>query len=75
MKQEMKDIAFNVAYQAPASFVAWWQQLSLTTALAVLLGVLQVAYLLRKWWREESEWGLRLKRWTEGRFTKPGDLS
>jgi len=75
MKQEMKDIAFNVVYQTPASLVAWWQQLSLTTALAVLLGVLQVAYLLRKWWREETEWGLRLKRWAKGQFTAPGDLS
>ena len=74
MKQEMKDIAFNVIYQTPASLVAWWQQLSLTTALAVLLGVLQVAYLLRKWWREETEWGLRLKRWAKGQFTARGDL-
>ena len=75
MKQEMKDIAFNVVYQTPASLVARWQQLSLTTALAVLLGVLQVAYLLRKWWREETEWGLRLKRRAKGQFTAPGDLS
>lgn len=74
MKQEMKDIAVNVAYNAPASIVAWWQQLSLTTALAVLLGVLQVAYLLRKWWREETAWGMRLKRWSKGDFTKPGEL-
>lgn len=74
MKQEIKDIAVNVAYQAPASLVAWWQQLSLTTALAVLLGVLQIAYLIRKWIREETEWGLRAKRWAAGRFTRPGDL-
>lgn len=75
MKQEVKDIAFQVAYQAPATVVAWWQQISLTTVLAVLLGVLQIAYLVRKWWREETEAGLRLKRWAEGHFTKPGDLS
>lgn len=74
MKQEIKDIAFNVAYQAPASIVAWWQQLSLTTAIAVVLGVLQIAYLIRKWVREETEWGQKLKRWAEGRLTKPGDL-
>lgn len=75
MKQEIKDIAVNVAYNAPASMVAWWQQLSLTTAIAILLGVLQVAYLIRKWWREETEWGVKLKRWADGRMSKPGDLS
>lgn len=75
MKQEIKDIAVNLAYQAPASVIAWWQQLSLTTVIAIVLGVLQVAYLLRKWWREETEWGQKLKRWADGKFTSPGDLS
>lgn len=75
MKQEIKDIAVNLAYQAPASVIAWWQQLSLTTAIAIVLGVLQIAYLARKWWREETEWGVRLKRWAKGDVTRPGDLS
>lgn len=75
MKQELKDIALNVMYQAPASAIAWWQQLSATTAIAVVLGMLQIAYLVRKWWREETEWGQKLKRWAVGNFTKPGDLS
>jgi hypothetical protein len=75
MKQEIKDIAVNLAYQAPASVIAWWQQISLTTTIAIVLGLLQIAYLLRKWWREETEWGQRLKRWAKGEFTKPGDLS
>ena len=75
VKQEVKDIAFNVLYQAPASLVAWWQQISLTTAIAVVLGVLQIAYLIRKWIREETEWGQKLKRRARGYFTKPGDLS
>lgn len=75
MKQELKDIAVNLAYQAPASVIAWWQQISLTTAIAIVLGLLQIAYLLRKWWREETEWGQRLKRWSKGDFTQPGDLS
>lgn len=74
MKQEIKDIAVNVAYQAPASLIAWWQQLSLTTAIAIVLGVLQVLYLLRKWYREETEWGVKWKRWADGKFTKPGEL-
>lgn len=75
MKQEFKDIAINLVYNAPTSLVAWWQQLDTTTVIAVVLGALQVAYLLRKWWREETEWGLRLKRWAKGDHTKPGDLS
>ncbi|NDZ12033.1 hypothetical protein C7T35_15495 [Variovorax sp. WS11] len=74
MKQEIKDIAANIVYQAPASVVAWWQQLSLTTAIAITLGVLQILYLLRKWWREETDWGQKLKRRARGYFTKPGDL-
>jgi hypothetical protein len=74
MKQEIKDIAFNVAYNAPASLVAWWQQLDTTTVIAVVLGVLQVAYLIRKWWREETEWGRKLKRWANGENNRPGDL-
>lgn len=74
MKTEIKDIAVNVAYQVPTSLVAWWQQLSLTTAIAILLGVLQVLYLVRKWWREETEWGIKLKRWAQGHITKPADL-
>lgn len=74
MKTEIKDIAFNVVYQAPASLLAWWQQASATTIIAVVLGVLQVLYLIRKWWREETEWGQRLKRWAAGQSTKPGDL-
>lgn len=73
MKQEIKDIAFNVVYNAPASLLAWWHQASATTIIAVVLGVLQVCYLLRKWWREESAWGLKLKRkWVES--TIPGEL-
>jgi hypothetical protein len=74
MKQEIKDIAINLAYQAPTSVIAWWKQLSLTTAIAIILGLLQIAYLIRKWVREETEWGRKLKRWADGVDTKPGEL-
>ena len=75
MSQEFKDIAYEFAVRtAPAGVLSWWASVNWTTALAILLGVLQVAYLLRKWWREETAWGMRLKRWAEGRFTNPGDL-
>jgi uncharacterized protein HemY len=72
MKQEAKDIAVNLVYNAPASLLAWWQQVNVTTIIAIVLGVLQVAYLVRKWIREETEWGQKLKRW--GQPTRPGDL-
>lgn len=74
MKQEFKDIVVNLVYQAPASVIAWWQQINVTTIIAVVLGLLQILYLARKWWREETEWGLRLKRWATGQSTKPGSL-
>lgn len=75
MKQEIKDIAVELAVRTtPAGAIAWWANVNWTTAIAVVLGVLQVLYLVRKWWREETEWGMRLKRWAEGHFTKPGDL-
>lgn len=74
-KQEIKDIVLNVLYNAPASLAAWWQQANATTIVAVVLGVVQIAYMVRKWWREETEWGRKLKRWANGQPTQPGDLS
>lgn len=74
MKQEVKDIAINVAYNAPTSVAAWWSSIDWTAAMAIILAVLQIAYLIRKWWREETEWGRKLKRWASGQATKPGDL-
>lgn len=76
MKQEIKDIAVELAVRtAPAGGIAWWASVNWTTAIAVTLGLLQIVYLIRKWWREETEWGVKLKRWAEGKFTGPGDLS
>ncbi|KWT94695.1 MULTISPECIES: hypothetical protein [unclassified Variovorax] len=76
MKQEIKDIAVELAVRtAPAGGIAWYSQISWTAFLTGVLVVLQIVYLVRKWWREETEWGLRIKRWAEGQFTKPGDLS
>lgn len=75
MKQEIKDIAVELAVRtAPASGIAWYSQISWTAFLTGVLVVLQILYLVRKWWREESEWGVKLKRWAEGKFTRPGDL-
>ncbi len=82
MKQELKDIAVEVATKtAPAGGLLAWSTEWLThinwnVMLGGLLIVLQILYLLRKWWREESAWGMKLKRWA-GRApldTKDGDL-
>lgn len=76
MKQELKDISIELAMRtAPASGVAWYSQISWTAVFTALLVILQIAYLLRKWWREETEWGIKLKRWAERHgFSKPMEL-
>lgn len=79
MKDEVRDIAHELLFRTtPASLLAgwsaWWSGINWTTALAGLLVVLQILYLARKWYREESEWAMRVKRWAAGHFTKPADL-
>ncbi len=74
MPQEVKDILLNVLYNAPTTFAAWLAGINWATTIAIVLGLLQVCYLIRKWIREETEWGMRMKRWGAGMFTKPGDL-
>ena len=60
---------------APASGDAWYTDISSTTTLTCVLVVLQILYLLRKWWREESEWGVKLRDWAERHgITKPAPL-
>lgn len=44
---------------APAVAGAWYAALTLNEWVAILTGVyivVQAAYLLRKWWREEKQW-------------------
>ncbi len=75
MKQELKDIAVQTAVATPTAGWAILTSLSLAEWIAITLGVLQGLYLLRKWWREETEWGMQLKRWAGKQgHTKPGDL-
>ena len=76
MKQEVKDIAVQVAASSPTSLYALLSKVTLAEWIALALGVLQAAYLLRKWWREESEWGAKIKRWAERRGvrTRPMEL-
>ncbi len=76
MKPELKDIAVEAATKTtPAGLLAWISSADWTAMLAGTLVVLQILYLLRKWWREETEWGLKLKRWAERHgITKPAEL-
>jgi len=73
MRQEIQDIAVEAAKATPG-IAATAFTLNNAVALATLIFiVLQVAYLVRKWVREETEWGRKLKRWAEGRVTERGE--
>lgn len=74
MKQEIKDLAIQAVVSSPTSSYAIVTRVSVAEWIAIAMFILQALYLLRKWWREETEWGMRLKRWTKGDFTQPGDL-
>lgn len=74
MKQEARDIAIQAAANAPAATWALITGLTLAEWLAIGIAVLQGLYLLRKWWREETEWGLRMKRWANRKTTGPMEL-
>ena len=67
MKQEHYDIAVEAAKAAPgiaASGITLNHAVAFATFVFI---VLQIAYLIRKWVREETEWGRKLKRWAEPR--------
>lgn len=77
MKPEVKDIAVQLAASSPTSLYAIFSQITLAEWIAIILGILQALYLIRKWWREESEWGIKIKRWAESRrltSSKPMEL-
>jgi hypothetical protein len=63
MKQEVQDIAVEAAKAAPGLLASSFT-LNTAVALATLCFIiLQIVYLIRKWVREETEWGRKLKRW------------
>lgn len=75
MKQEIKDIAVQAAVSTPTTGWAWLTGLTVAEVVAVVLGVVQMLYLLRKWWREETEWGRKLRQWAaRARGTRPAEL-
>jgi flagellar biogenesis protein FliO len=75
MKQEAHDIALEAVKAAPAVTMTAVTMSDVVAFVTVIYIVIQVLYLVRKWMREETEWGVRLKRWARERFTEPGDLS
>lgn len=76
MKQEFKDVALQALLSSPTTLTAVISQLTVAERVAIILGVMQGMYLVRKWWREETEFGLKMKRWVgvRTRSTKPADL-
>lgn len=58
MKQQTQDLALEAAKGAPAVAGAVATALTLNEWVAVATGIyiiVQIAYLLRKWWREERD--------------------
>ncbi len=74
MKQETQDILIEAVKAAPAVTMSVLTLNNAVAVVTIVFIVLQCAYLVRKWMREETEWGVRLKRWAKDQFTKPGDL-
>lgn len=65
MKQEIHDIAVEAAKASPGLLATGWT-LNNAVALATFFFILlQIVYLIRKWVREESAWGIKIKRWAD----------
>jgi hypothetical protein len=68
LEKEIKDLATEVATKTvPAGGLTffsapWWSSVNWTAVLSGVLVVLQIAYLLRKWWREETTVGTWLRK-------------
>jgi len=68
MKQQTQDIAIETAKGAPAVAGAVAASMTLNEWVAVATGIyilVQIAYLVRKWWREEHEPVRRQRRRSE----------
>jgi hypothetical protein len=60
-----QDFAVEAAKGAPAVAGAIASILTLNEWVAVATGLyilVQIAYLLRKWWREETDWSRKIRR-------------
>lgn len=74
MKQEYQDIAVEVAKASPGIAASSITLNHVVAIVTILFVVLQILYLVRKWVREETEWGRKIKRWSRGESTDLGGL-
>lgn len=77
MRSELHDILVEGGKNAPVTGAGMAYGQWALLALGIIYGFIQIAYLLRKWWREESEAGVRMKRLLGKPVTgdtKPADL-
>lgn len=74
MKQETQDILLEAIKATPAVTMTALTMNDIVAFVTIIFIILQCGYLVRKWMREETEWGVRLKRWAQDKFTQPGDL-
>lgn len=74
MKQEIKDIGVGLLTSAPTTAWAFLTQVTIAEWVAIIVGTINVVLMLRKWWRDETEWGLKMKRWANRKTTGPMDL-
>jgi hypothetical protein len=68
MKQETHDIAVQATKAAPAIGGTWYATATPNEVVALVVGVvtaiyvaIQIVYLLRKWVREETAFGIKMK--------------
>lgn len=69
MQQEVKDLATEITKGVPAVAGAIASSMTLNDWIMIGTGIyiaLQAAYLLRKWWREESDWAGLKRRGRRG---------
>lgn len=75
MKTESHDLAIAAAKTAPGLFGTAITMDTLIAVATLIFIVLQIAYLVRKWVREETEWGRKIRRWAERHgITRPAPL-
>lgn len=75
MKQEVHDIAVEAVKASPGVIASGFTLSTAVTIATLAFVLLQIAYLIRKWVREETEWGQKLKRWAERHgLSKPMEL-
>lgn len=73
-KHELHDVGVELLKLAPPATVAGLTLNDWVMLATLLYVILQALYLARKWMREESEWGMKIRRYMDRMLTKPGDI-